>query len=333
MKALGYFKGHSLKEFRLQPFDLKEPQIGSHDLLVRVKAISINPVDYKIRQNRSSPNEIPIILGWDASGVVEKIGSEVTNFKVGEEVFYAGDLNRPGTYAELQAVDSRIVALKPKILSFADAAALPLTSLTAYEALIAQKTSDLSEGSKTLIIGGAGGVGSMAIQLLKKLKNTTVIATASRSETREWCLGLGADFVIDHSKNLVDELSKIGIKEVDCVFSTTHSDKYFEVLPKIIKPFGLFVLIDDPERFDVTPFKGKSIRINWELMFTKTLFKHDLESQGKILSIIANLVDKKEVKTTLTKKLEGFSVDNLKEAHALLEGGTSMGKIVIDFKN
>lgn len=331
MKAIGYFKAHSLKDFRLEVFDLTEPEVGPYDLLVRVHAISINPVDYKIRQNRSAPADYPVILGWDAAGIVEKVGSQVAKFKKGDEVFYAGDINRAGSYAELQAVDSRIVALKPKTLSFAEAAALPLTSLTAYEALISQKISDLSQGTKTLIIGGAGGVGSMAIQLLKALTKTTVIATASRRESKDWCQKLGADHVIDHSKNIADALSKIGVKDIDCAFGTTHSDRYFEILPQILKPFGHFVLIDDPKQFDISSFKAKSIRVSWELMFTKTLFNYDLESQGEILSTVASLIDKKSIKTTLTKKLDGFSFENIREAHELLESGVSIGKIVVSF--
>lgn len=329
MKALTYTTAHNLENFNLVLEDIPNPQILDFDLLVEIKAISINPVDYKIRSSRSSTNGEPIIIGWDASGIVKEVGPKVQNFKIGDEVYYAGDLTRAGSYAELQAVDSRLVGKKPSTLTFAQAAALPLTSLTAYEALLDKKF-DLGENSKVLIIGGAGGVGSMAIQLLKTKTKAQVIVTASRGETRTWTKNLGADIIIDHTKDLSEELKRHGIKEVDVVFGTTHSDKYLAIIPNLLKPFGHFVLIDDPQSLDIISFKRKALSVHWELMFTKSLYHHLLDSQGIILNEVAQLVDAGKVKTTLVKTLKGLTSANLKEAHTIVEKGISLGKIVVE---
>lgn len=329
MKALGYLAAHSLQNFQIKEFELKDPEIKSHEILVQVKAISINPVDYKIRQNRSSKDQSPVVLGWDASGVVVKVGADVSNFRTGDEVYYAGDLNKAGSYAELQAVDARIVALKPKSLSYSEAAALPLTGLTAYEALIENGSFDLSAGTNTLIIGGAGGVGSMAIQIIKALSKTRVIATASRPESKEWCLRLGADNVIDHNLGLQKEAENLKISDFDGVFSTTNTLKYLTDLQKLIRPFGSLFLIDDPDSLDIRSFKTKSIRVGWEFMFTKTMFGYRESSQGKILAHIAELVDQNKVVSTIYKEYKGLTPENIYRAHSTLETGSSVGKIAI----
>ncbi len=332
MKALGYLKSHSLNEFQITEMNLPEPSLLENDVLVRIHATSVNPVDYKIRMNRSGVDGKHVILGWDASGVIEKLGSGVKNFKVGDEVFYAGDLFRDGTNAELQAVDSRVIALKPKNLSHQEAAAIPLTAITAYEALISQKTTTLSEKSNVLIIGGAGGVGSIGIQLLKSLTKAKVFATASREESKSWCLEVGADQVLDHSKDLKEEMKRHDVNGFDLIFSTNQSDRYFGILPDLLKPFGHYCLIDDPATFDIKPFKSKSITTSWEFMFTKTMFKYDQESQGALLSHVAQLIEAGRIKTTLNTLMQGLTAENLKQAHTLLESGQSIGKIVLSVK-
>jgi NADPH2:quinone reductase len=330
MKVIAYKKSHKLEDFNFSIQELSMPELREFDILVGIKAISINPVDYKIRSSRSSTNERPVVIGWDAAGVVEAVGAKAHGFKVGDEVYYAGDLTRDGSYAELQAVDSRIVALKPKTLSFTEAAALPLTSLTAYESLFGSKFKT-EDTSKVLIIGGAGGVGSVAIQLLRAKSKAQVITTASRPDTVEWVKKMGADIVIDYKNNLKVELDKNKLGEVDIVFGTIHSEQYLKVIPTILRPFGHFILIDDPESLNIKDFKSKALSVHWELMFTKSLFSYELESQGKILSEVASLVDAGKMKTTMNKVLKGFTTENIREAHTILESGKSIGKIVVDF--
>lgn len=330
MKALGYTKAHSLGQFNIQEVVVEKPVLKDSDLLIQIKAVSVNPVDTKIRQNRSSTNDVPVILGWDASGIVLETGKDVSGFKVGDEVYYAGDLTRAGSNAEQQVVDHRLVAKKPKNISFAQAAAMPLTSITAWEALIENKSLDLNSRPAILIIGGAGGVGSMAIQILKAKSNAIVIATASREDTINWCIELGADHVINHANDLKSELQKINISEVDAVFSTTHSSNYLPKLNEIIRPFGNFILIDDPKDLNVAHFKQKSIKTSWEFMFSKSMFNYHPEEQGQLLSEIASLVESGKIKSTLKLTLDGLNTTNLKKAHEILESSKSFGKIVLN---
>ncbi len=331
MKTITYDKAHSIDQFSLQIRDLPMPELGALDLLIQVKSAGFNPVDYKIRSFRDADSKNLGVLGWDASGVVEKIGDHVTGFKVGDAVFYAGDLNRPGAYAEYQAVDSRLVSVMPRSLDYAQAAAIPLTAITAYEALILQRTTQYTAATKVLVIGGAGGVGSMAIQLLKQLTPATVIASASRRESAEWCKSLGADHLLDHSNDLQEELRKIGLEDVDFVFCTTQSDQYYDVFQKIIRPFGHLCLIDDPDTFELSPFKLKSISVNFEFMFTRSMFDHEPEVQGRALTHVAQLIDEKKIRTTLNRKFKGLIPNNVLEAHSLLESGKSIGKMVMEF--
>ncbi|MCS5712402.1 zinc-binding alcohol dehydrogenase family protein [Candidatus Berkiella aquae] len=330
MKALGYYQAHDLKNFNIQELELPIPEPNENEVLVKIKAISVNPVDYKIRLSRNAQNNQPVILGWDAAGTIEKIGSQVQGFQVGDDIFYAGDLLKNGANAEFQVIDYRLVAKKPNNFSFAQAAALPLTSLTAWEALIESNLMPFTEQTKILIIGGGGGVGSIAIQILKATTKVKIIATASREETRQWCQKLGADLVINHQHNLKEELNKQDIKEVDVIFGTTHSKLYLEQIPQILRPFGHFCLIDDPDVLDIVPFKQKSISVHWEFMFTKSMFDYQKETQGKILQKIAALAESGKLISTQNQQMQGLTAHNLYQAHALLEGKTSIGKIIIN---
>ncbi len=330
MKAIGYLQAHKLSDFSMEVFERPEPELRPYDLLVEVKAVSVNPVDYKVRQSRSSKDGRPVILGWDGAGVVAALGPGVKNFKVGDGVYYAGDLNRDGSNAELQAVDSRLAALKPQNLSFAEAVSLPLTALTAWEALL-ERGIPYTPKTSALVIGGAGGVGSIAIQLLKAKTPAKVLATASRPETVDWVKKMGADLIVDHRKPLAAELERLGHKTVEVILGTTHTDRYLPVLPGVLSPFGHLSMIDDPETLDIAPFKPKAANLHWEFMFAKSLWGHDLESQGRILSETARLVEEGKVKPTANQALQGFNPDNLRKAHELLESGASIGKIVIGF--
>lgn len=328
MKALGYTQAHTLDAFNLQLTELPDPIPTGRDLLVEVKAIGLNPIDYKIRSRRSGTDGQPVILGWDAAGIVRASGNEATHFKVGDEVFYSGDLNRPGCYATRQLVDEQLVALKPKTLSFADAAAFPLTSLTAYEMLFEKIGLIGSDRRTVLIIGGAGGVGSQAIQLLKLKTSMTIIATASRSESQQWVAGLGADHVVSH-QNFVSEIRALGIQFVDFVFSTTHSGQHWSNMAEIIAPFGEIGLIDDADGLDISIFKRKAVSLHWELMFTKSMFGYRMESQGKILSEVKNLIESGRMRTTANRVLNGLTAENLRAGHTMLEQHTNVGKMVV----
>ncbi len=327
MFAYTYKNAHPLSDFQIEKTEQPTPQVRANDVLVRVKAVAFNPVDYKIRQSRSSQNDQAMILGWDTSGVIEQVGANVTEFKPGEAVYYAGDITRAGGYAELQAVDQRLIAHKPQSLGFAESAALPLTALTAYEALF-ERGFNLNENSKVLIIGGAGGVGSIAIQLLKALTPASVIATASRPETISWVKERGADHVI--GRELKVGLNQLGIKEVDIVFGTTHTESYLSTLPEIIRPFGHLILIDDPQTLDIVSFKLKAISVHWEFMFAKSMHNYKPEEQGLFLGYLAKWVDQGKIKVAQNQTVAA-SVEGIKEAHQLLESGKSIGKIIMTY--
>jgi zinc-binding alcohol dehydrogenase family protein len=298
------------------------------EILVQVKATSINPLDYKVRARREGA-----VIGWDGAGIIVAVGEKVENFQVGDAVYYSGDLNKPGSYAEYQIVDERIVGHMPKNLNFGEAAALPLTSITAYECLFDRLQINKEDESKSiLIVGGAGGVGSMAIQLIKSMTNHKVIATASRPESVEWCKKLGADFVVNHHADLSSELSTTDFNEVDFALVTNNSEQLREVLPEIIKPQGKLCLIDDPAQFDIVPFKVKSISIHWELMFTRSLFKtSDLINQHYLLDRVSELIEKGLIKSTLNKLLYGLDPQNFEALHKLIKSGNSIGKAVVVF--
>ena len=328
MKVLGYTQAHTLDAFNLQLMELPDPTPTGRDLLVEVKAIGLNPIDYKIRLRRSGTERQPVILGWDAAGIVRACGNEATQFKVGDEVFYSGDLNRAGCYASRQLVDERLVAIKPKNLSFPEAAALPLTSLTAYEMLFEKMRLIGSDRGTVLIIGGAGGVGSQAVQYLKLKTPLTVIATASRPESTQWVAGLGADHVVSH-QNFVSEIRALGMQFVDFIFSTTHSGQHWTSMAEIVAPFGEIGLIDDADGPDISVFKRKAVSIHWELMFTKSMFNYRVESQGEILNEIKGLIESGKMRTTANHVLNGLTVENLCAGHMMLEQHTNIGKVVV----
>ena len=331
MKAISYIDGmdHGFQN-PLVDIEKAMPSLKDRDLLVRVKAISVNPVDTKVRRNPVAVGNTRI-LGWDAVGEVVEVGSGVQHFKVGDQVWYAGDLTRDGSNAEYQAVDERIVSLKPQSLSDAEAAALPLTAITAWEMLFDRFNVDLDQSDNILVIGGAGGVGSIAIQLLKAKTNLKVIATASREETKAWVKSLGADYVIDHTEDLNMQIKALGLDAPRYIFSTNQTETYLPQISKLIAPQGKFGLIDDPKSLDISEFKSKSVSVHWEFMFTRSMFNTtDIEQQSQLLHQVAELVDNHKIKTTLNQTLGKINAKNLKLAHELIETGRAKGKIVLE---
>ena len=311
--------------------DLPKPSPGARDLLVEVKAIAVNPVDTKIRASRGGDQ--PQVLGWDAVGIVREVGEQVTLFQPGDEVFYAGAIDRPGCYSEFHLVDERIVGRKPSSLDAASAAALPLTSITAWELLFDRLRLEENggQGQQLLIIGAAGGVGSILVQLARQLTGLTVIATASRAQTQAWVKDLGAHLVIDHTAPLAAQLSAHGIEAVDHVISLTHTDTYLEQLIEVLRPQGQLALIDDPAQLDVVPLKRKSLSLHWELMFTRSLYQTpDMIKQHQLLTRISQMVDSGVLKTTLGEHFGAINASNLKRAHAVIESGKARGKIVLE---
>jgi len=331
MKAIGYLKSLPIDTAEaLIDIELPKPVASGNDVLVRVEAISVNPIDTKIRRTVTPEGSEYKVLGWDASGIVDSVGENVTLFKPGDKVWYAGAINRSGSNAEYHLVDERIVAKMPESLSFVDAAALPLTSITAWELLFDRLNLSAESDGELLIIGAPGGVGSIMIQLAKKLTKLTVIATASRPETKEWVTSLGADHVIDHRKPLADELKLIGLDHVKYIASLTHTSDHLDAIIEIIAPQGRLGVIDDLETFDIMPFKRKSVSVHWELMFTRSLFEtEDMVEQHKLLSTIAKMVDAGELQSTIASNFGTINADNLIRAHTLLESGKSKGKIVL----
>ncbi|PLK69540.1 zinc-binding alcohol dehydrogenase family protein [Rhizobium sp. TH135] len=336
MRAIGFHTPQPITSNEaLVDLDLPIPEASGHDLLVEIKAVSVNPVDTKVRRNHTPAAGEARILGYDAAGVVKAVGSDVTLFKPGDEVYYAGAIGRPGTNAEYHLVDERIVGIKPKSLSFAEAAALPLTAITAYEALFDRlKVADPVLGAERaiLITGGAGGVGSIAIQLAKTLTDLKVIATASRPETADWAKSLGADHVIDHSKPLAEEYAKLGIGAPAFIFSVTHSSQHRLAMAEIIAPMGRICLIDDfPEGFDILAFKMKVVSLHWEFMFSRPMFQTpDMIEQHKLLTHVAELINSGKIRTTLDTVLGPITAENLRKAHAIIESNRARGKIVLE---
>ena len=337
MKAIGFKTSFPIENPEsFIEFEAVKPIPGPHDLLVKIDAISVNPVDFKIRQNSAQNTvlETPKIIGWDAVGIVQAVGQDVTLFEVGDPVYYAGDITKQGSNAEYQIIDERIVGRKPKSLSIEESAVIPLTALTAWEILFdrIRISADKDKGKSILIIGGAGGVGSIAIQLAKKIAGLTVIATASRPETIDWCKAQGADFVVDH-KDLISSVREAGFEHVDFILDFVDTNAYWDIMVELIKPQGHIASItgsSDPVA--LTKLKSKSVSFSWELMYTRSMYQtEDMIEQHNILNIVADLLDDGILKTTLNTTLNGLTAENLKKAHELLESGKTIGKIAIKF--
>lgn len=336
MRAIGYQRPLPITDDRsLIDIDLPKPSPSGHDLLVEVRAISVNPADTKIRANAKPDGDGWKVLGWDAAGVVAGTGPEVTGFKNGDAVFYAGSITRAGTYAEYHLVDERIAGRKPTILGWAEAASLPLTAITAWEVLFDRLDVNgravPGAAPAILIIGGAGGAGSIAIQLARTLTSHTVIATASRPETAAWAADLGAHHIVDHSKPLAPQVAALGLGAPAFVFSTTNTADHLAGIVELIAPQGRFALIDDPAALDINPFKRKSVSVHWEFMFTRSMFgTADLAEQGVLLNEVSRLVDAGTLRTTLAETFGRIDAANLRRAHALIESGRAKGKIALE---
>ena len=335
MKAIGYQqKSSKAVEGCLVDIELDQPTPGATDLLVKVSAISVNPIDTKIRGRAEAEPGGYKILGWDAVATVVAVGDKVTGFKPGDRVWYAGDNTRPGCNSQYQCVDYRISALAPARLSDAQAAAMPLTSVTAWEILFDRLNIEAGKkaSQKTLlIVGAAGGVGSIMIQLARKVSGIQVLATASRSETKAWVKELGAHHVIDHSQPLQPQLQELGIEYVDYVASLTHTDTHINDIEKALKPQGKLALIDDPQNIDIRLFKDKSISIHWELMYTRVKYQtEDMNAQGQILAEVAYLLDEGVIKSTQREHFGTINAINLIKAHQAIETGSTIGKIVLE---
>lgn len=334
MKAVGYQQAGDLdREDALQDIELPRPEPGPRDLLVKVAAVSVNPVDAKIRRNRAPLTGAYDVLGWDAVGTVEATGAEVSAFKAGDRVYYAGAVNRPGCNAEYHLVDERIVGRAPASLSDAQAAALPLTAITAWELLFDRLgvTEGGGAGQTLLVIGAAGGVGSILVQLARQLTELTVVATASRPESVQWISDLGAQHVIDHNQPMLAQLQAIGIEQVELVASLTHTAEHYEQYIECLAPQGKLGLIDDFDSLDVLKLKPKCLSLHWEFMFARSLHQTpDMVEQSRLLNRVAELVDKGTLKTTLGEHFGTINAANLLKAHRLLESHKARGKLVLE---
>ena len=334
MRAVAFKQpGPLSREDSLVDIDLPDPVATGRDLIVQVQAVSVNPVDVKVRAGMRSGGEDWRVLGFDAAGEVVAVGPEVTGFKVGDHVMYAGQIDRPGSNAELQLVDERIVGRKPTTLDWAAAAALPLTAITAWEALFDKldvRRQIAGAAPAVFILNGGGGVGSIAIQLLRALTDLTVIASASRAETKAWVEKMGAHHVVNHREPMAPQIEALALGKPGHVFSTTHTDEHLADITRLIAPQGKLCLIDDPKVLDIMPLKAKAISVHWELMFTRPLFKTaDMAEQGRLLSEVADLVDAGRIRSTMTETMGAITAANLKRAHGLIESGKARGKVVL----
>ena len=335
MRAVGLYKYLAIHEANsLLDLELSSPSPADRELLVRVQAIAVNPVDAKMRAPQEKVEENPRILGWDAAGVVEAVGPNASLFEPGDEVFYAGSFICPGCNSELHVVDERIVGGKPECLDFAQAAALPLTSITAWEALfdrlgIDQEGAD--QGRQLLIIGGAGGVGSVAIQFAKQVAKLTVTATASRPESRTWCHELGADHVINHYQDIPEQMGELGIEGYEFILCLNDTDKYWQTMATVVAPQGkICSIVETAAYVDLGTLKSKSATFVWEFMFTRSMYAtQDMIEQHHLLDRVAGLVDAGRIQTTVNKVLEPINAKNLKAAHAAIESRHTVGKIVL----
>ncbi len=335
MKAIGLTHALPITDTdSLQDIEIAQPQASGRDLLVKVEAISVNPVDTKVRVQPAPEQLAPRVLGWDVAGTVVAVGADVTLFKVGDAVYYAGSITRPGANSEFHLVDERIVGHKPATLDFAAAAALPLTSITAWEALferLAISRSGADAGKTILIIGGAGGVGSIAIQLARKLADLNVIATASRPESARWCQDLGAQHVIDHSGDMPAQLKALSIDSVDYILCLNDTDAHFDAMAEVIAPQGAITsIVGNHAPLAMEKLFGKSVKFTWEMMFTRSMFgTPDMIEQHHLLEAVGALIDAGTLTSTLGEVYGKINAANLRRAHAALEQGRAIGKIVL----
>ena len=335
MKAVGLFQYLPIEDARsLVDVEVVQPVPDRRDILVSVQAVSVNPLDTKVRAPRDDAETNPRILGWDAAGIVIALGKDVENYMIGDRVYYAGDFMRPGCNSEFHCVDERIVGLMPSTLNFAEAAALPLAGITAWEALfdrMAISETGRDEDKTILIIGGAGGIGSMAIQLAKKIARLKVVATASRAESVAWAKRLGADHVVDHNKPLDDEIRGVSIAQVDYILCLNAMHQHWEAMARAIAPQGrICSIVDSPESVDIGLLKGKSVAFVWEAMFTRSTYDtHDISEQQRLLNSIAERIDRGEIVTTVNRIIEPIDAENLRRAHKWVEHGNTIGKVVV----
>lgn len=335
MKAVGYAESLPITEERsLFDFEAPKPIPGPRDVLVKIEAISVNPIDTKVRKRKAGTTDSPVILGWDAAGLVEGVGANVSRFVPGEGVYYSGTVLRPGSNAEYGLVDERIAGHKPETLSHAEAAAMPLTALTAWECLFDRlrvPVRKATTGDSILIVGAAGGVGSIAVQIARRLTGLTVVGTASRPESQAWVRSLGAHAVIDHSKPLSEGLGAAGLGFPRYILALTHSHEHWDEMVKVLAPQGEICLIDDPATpIDVMKLKSKSGALHIELMMTRSTFQTpDMEQQGYVLDEIAAMVDEGLLKTTFGENYGAINAANLRRAHAAIESHRTVGKIVL----
>lgn len=332
MKAVGYVNPTpNAAPGALFDFEATRPRPGPRDLLIEVRAVSVNPVDGKVRSSRAGAEDAPVVLGWDGAGVVVETGAEVTLFSPGDEVWFAGAIDRPGSNAQFTLADERIVALKPRSLGFAQAAAMPLTAITAWEALFDSFRLRRDETGTLLVVGGAGGVGSMAIQLARRLTALTVVATASRPETEAWVRELGAHAVIDHRRPLSESLREAGFDGADYVFVTTQSAQHWPEATRAARPRGRLALIEGPGDYNLRLMTEKSLTVSWEYMFTRPVLRTpDMIRQHEILTEVARMTDEGALRTTARQNLGRIDAEALTRAHALSESGTAIGKIVLE---
>jgi len=333
MKAIGFFKTDPQTGAEsLRDIEVPKPSPTGHDLLVKIEAVSVNPVDVKTRSRVPADKKDATILGFDGAGVVESVGDQVKNFKPGDEVFYAGTLVRPGTYAEYHLVDERIVGPKPKSLSFSEAAAVPLTAITSWEMLFHRLAiPERASGASVLIVGGTGGVGSMAVQLARQLTKLTVVTTSFNDDKeREWCRKNGADHVLDHTRPIAAQVTALKIAPVKYVFSTNMTGHHFPEIAELIAPQGRFGLIDDPEPFDLRLIKVKSVSTHWENMFTRSIFQtEDMDAQHDLLTRLSGMIDNGQIRTTLAEVLGPINAANLTGAHNRIWERRAPGKMVM----
>ena len=336
MKAVGIREYLPISdEASLLDLEVPKPEPAERDLLIAVRAIAVNPVDTKVRAPKSQVEDPPRILGWDAAGVVEAVGPEVSLFSPGDEVFYAGSITRPGSNSEFHLVDERIVGRMPGSKTFAEAAALPLTSITAWEALFDRfgvSTEGEDARKRLLVIGGAGGVGSIAIQLARQVAGLEVIATASRRESRKWCLELGSHHVVNHLESIPEQLQALGIDAIEYVLCLNSTDQHWAAMAEVVAPQGhICSIVETAAPVDLGVLMTRSASFSWELMFTRPMFETpDMIEQHRLLNEVSTLVDSGRIRTTVTEVLSPISAANLREAHARIESGRTVGKIVLE---